>query len=282
MGNNWFLKVKCPAVYNVKDGVIYAINSSLENDYLGSMNFFRSNLENKMDRLVSSLIQRYTFAQQYTDLIFIGRDTIITVGWDKTINISYDGGYTWHLKSNFRIEKSSSNIWLNDSTGFLATDYGRVFKTTNGGITWLPQKYTDPNTSKIETYSLFYIDKSGKGLIYYPISIKYFFNILYTTDHGETFTARADSNFWGLLMDGLQSLVNIGKDYLFIFPGKWSQNHFTLIFTMDSLFNVKSNTLLDSINLRDVRLINDSTIMALAIERRLPKGSDVFDSIDYK
>jgi photosystem II stability/assembly factor-like uncharacterized protein len=71
---------------------------------------------------------------------FLDQDTGFIVGDNGLLLKSYDGGANWNSKiiSNYNFNDFNDVYFLNHQIGF-ACHYGRVFKTTNGGITWNSQ-----------------------------------------------------------------------------------------------------------------------------------------------
>ncbi|MFN8368421.1 MAG: hypothetical protein U0Y96_14380 [Candidatus Kapaibacterium sp.] len=133
---------------------------------------------------VSSLsMERLTKHYFFTQVILKGQDTLIGVGYNNTIFMSPDLGVTWHVISNFSPYWSAK--WLNSKTGFVAgPEVGRIFRTTDGGATWLPQLYNSATNTALTYHTNLYYDSTGFGL---TMGRNLNDTMYYTKDFGETY-----------------------------------------------------------------------------------------------
>ncbi len=134
--------------------------------------------------------ERFNSFAFFTGMAMKGSDSIIGVGYSNTIMLSPNAGKTWKTISNFpyftKFDLGYSQ-WLDDSTGFISRiESGRIYRTTDGGTTWLPQ-YFNPDAHQNNLYiSPFCFEKSGVGFV------KKVFRdatdtVFYTKDFGETY-----------------------------------------------------------------------------------------------
>ncbi|MCX7736820.1 MAG: T9SS type A sorting domain-containing protein [Candidatus Kapabacteria bacterium] len=146
------------------------------------------------DRYIDNLI--------INDLKFISKDTIIAVGNDKLIYMSYNGGKHWELNSLLSgLTSSFFYLFLkNDLNLKIIGAKGKFLSTKNGGITWLPQKNYHPvfvENSSFSTGNLkipYYIDPDN-GFIYgESLWSQIDTNILFTKDGGETLEMKKIKN----------------------------------------------------------------------------------------
>jgi hypothetical protein len=127
------------------------------------------------------------------EVIKLSKDTLIAVGRNKIISTSYDGGKKWILKSNYTDARSFlyfdiSYYSINKPPVFINSDYifnYNRYKTSNGGITWMPPFNSDTIDIKNYESDFYFYDKDGSG-----ISTKNGSDSLYallTNDFGETY-----------------------------------------------------------------------------------------------
>lgn len=130
----------------------------------------------------STLIAWKTFL---TSISFRDRLNGIAVGTKKTIYTTTDGGTSWQLASHL-IPDDNSNapvFFINDTVGWMGSNKEeQVYRTRNGGVTWLPQRRLEPKVylGSIQDVHFrnekigFAISSNGGGL-------------LHTEDGGETY-----------------------------------------------------------------------------------------------
>lgn len=247
----------------------------------------RLNPEEKLDRRINSAV--------YTDFT-VYENNIIAVGKNKLISVSDNYGKTFEFKSNYNgyYDGMGYISFVTDSLIYINNGY-EFYKTMDAGITWLPQKYSDYNSSILTSHpNYFYFDKNGNGFAKYSsINSENDSSALVTYDYGENFIKTDKPEF------------NIPKPYYFIPNGMDSKNGFDLgdkfIFiingvkleTGDYNYTVirydKSLNLLDSINLNTDKIanvikINDDNIIALVLQTSGTNTADengISDDYEY-
>ncbi len=145
-------------------------------------------------------IKRYIRWTKYIDFkdFVINDDTIIAVGSNKLISVSYDKGKSFEFKSFFDgvyVGLYNNISILNDSLIYVINGY-QINKTTNGGITWLPQKYRNYNNNTYNTFpDIYYLGSHGNGFAKYRnINTNNDSNALVTKDYGENFIKTNNKN----------------------------------------------------------------------------------------
>ena len=151
-------KIKGPM--KSQDAAIGAYHNKLFNIYtftdtfinnLDSLYFYSyDNTSDTWVRVDNSKYERYIWGLKFTNINFIDQNTIIAVGKDKLIYMSYDGGKNWSLKSSLT-KYGFEDKFFHTGVGITASGF-RFSITTDGGITWLPQKqhikkYVDSHNS---------------------------------------------------------------------------------------------------------------------------------------
>jgi hypothetical protein len=297
-GDNW-IEVGQPSTnykYFVNNNEVYdlRINSNPKWNFYW-IELFKLGMDKKFYKLSKDTIDRFVNLS-ILQCEFINNDTFIAVGYNKTIYLSTDRGISWVLKSNLG---SSSNefgrlLWLDKNNGYYAVK-NQVFKTIDSGITWLPQKYTDTAFKYFKYANNFYIDKTGKGFVFYCSISSYQdsvkdMNFIYTLDSGNTFKYKyiAELKYWGSdlfftpikIKDGYRIILSPGLGATLTF------NTFTHILDLDSNFNLVNSHKIDSIKL--LYYINEKPdlITAFAMENRYPNKNTsltnmIFDSTKY-
>jgi len=191
----------------------------------------------------------------YTRMLRVSPDTLIGVGANKLISMSYNGGKTWKMLSYFR-SSGSDIIILNQDTMYVF-DYLSYYRTTDGGVTWLPQKHLRDNPQlAIAPPKCWYFNKTGKGFLVVETKTSADSNILYTDNFGETYRNYAlDSIYQKLSSNEMGLLFGNGAvvgDVVLFVAGKISSpklNPMVLRYSQDFKF-------LDSIKLKAERIIN--------------------------
>ncbi|MDX9791696.1 MAG: T9SS type A sorting domain-containing protein, partial [Candidatus Kapabacteria bacterium] len=230
---------------------------------------------------------------------FFGTNNIIAVGTNKTIYISDSKGENWKLKSLYK--QYGKHYWLNDQVGFQINTQGQICKTINGGITWLPQIFTDTLIKLTQVSgslgSAFYMNEQGKGFYWFATTTMPLkdttknFNTLYTDDFGETYISIWDWGFKGkTFINEFASqfqveVFEINNSLIMpIVPqkGDITKNNRTFVFDIDPEHNNSKSTKIDSISIVAMTKFEDK-IYALMWERRNP-SKDIpfwFDSTKY-
>jgi photosystem II stability/assembly factor-like uncharacterized protein len=134
-------------------------------------------------------------SEKYTQVAAINRDTIIAVGVNKLISLSYDGGKSWHLRSFFSADQLNqlgsgleNSSFIDENRSYII-NVNSFFTTNDGGITWLPQKL-NPNFPQINTKfpSRFFFNDAGKGYVWLQTSNSADSNVVTTNDYGNTYS----------------------------------------------------------------------------------------------
>jgi hypothetical protein len=285
--DNFILKGKYVENYNVFNNEIYLIKIGKNNSWSVSwLDFYKINNDLTQTKINLDSIDRYVNTS-VRDWKYINDNVIIAVGPNKTIYLSKDGGKNWEIKSyfDFKTKSLSNSIWLNRKNGYF-TNSSQIFRTTNAGSTWLPQKFTDTLISHFNHVNGFYMDSTGKGFAYCgypeynPDSSKRL-NFLFTVDSGNTFKSK-----WILeLIGNTTNQFKISKTpdgYLVIFPfiSLMSHNYSTNFVVLDSNYSIINYRVLDSLSISCLELKNN-VITAFAEEKRFPNSNGGFDSLKY-
>lgn len=142
----------------------------------------------------------------------VREDTIIAVGSNKLISVSYDGGKSFEFKSVFKgsYEGYDNIDILDDSIIFVVIGYS-FYRTTDGGITWLPQHYSHYYYNiYYDTPQIYYFFEDGQGFAKYPvINRNNDSSALVTYNLGENFFKTNDLN---LIVPIYNSFSKIGLD----------------------------------------------------------------------
>lgn len=239
----------------------------------------------KIDRLIFpsySLLEEYLngelsekviFGKQYINAIcFINDSLIIAVDNRKVILKSTNSGKSWNVVSYLNLGNHSANdigpaLYFQTSNIFYIPNsennnqYLQILKTTNGGVTWYPQKGTELRYSS-SSRSIFYNDKKEK--IYIIITstdsldkIKCF----YSDNNGDSFINFPIEKIFG--QNNVDSEI-ISKNYSFddryiiqTMNNKYPHTskgspYKTSLFILDKDFNYLSKVTLDSLLVYDI------------------------------
>lgn len=97
-----------------------------------------------------------------SSITFFDKKIGVAVGFSKTIYRTEDGGIHWNLVSFLADygQRYSSVQFITEDSGFVGGSNGLVFRTFNGGSTWLPQKRVraDISVTGSTVGALFYYD----------------------------------------------------------------------------------------------------------------------------
>jgi photosystem II stability/assembly factor-like uncharacterized protein len=115
-----------------------------------------------------------------------GRNEHSDLNFDYFLLKSKDSGVTWDTIKTFPYPLTSIHF-LNQDTGFIGTENGRILKTINGGPTWLDTKVAENSNS---VYSMHFISNmigfaAGAPGVFIPEGSTSFF-IAKTIDGGDT------------------------------------------------------------------------------------------------
>ncbi|MEJ5285985.1 MAG: hypothetical protein CH6_4097 [Candidatus Kapaibacterium sp.] len=141
--------------------------------------------------------ERYISNLTFTDLAFISKDTIVAVGKNNLIYMSYNGGINWELKS-FLGGYFYVNVFDKDWRAI--GPYSTFYYSANDGVTWLPTrsfyrefndnyKFQDPRNSK----GFLYFKDKNNGVYYFALSFDER-NVVYTKDGGENLLIKSTAN----------------------------------------------------------------------------------------
>jgi hypothetical protein len=202
-------------IYNDKLYNIYTFEDNFINN-LDSLYFYEYDRNGDVwNRIANYNNEYYIFGLKFTSMNFIDNNTIIAVGKDKLIFMSYDGGKTWSLKNS--LTKYGSIKVFPSGVNIAASGF-RFSVSTDRGVTWLPQKQ----------YLRQYTSKSSSNFKYsrpYIISEDFAFTLspsYHTTDTNITIFRNKLQNVYlqnyytGQLKDEYLNVVNIFGN-LFIF-----------------------------------------------------------------
>jgi photosystem II stability/assembly factor-like uncharacterized protein len=126
-------------------------------------------IDNNLSLIGSGDTDFHILSSNIKDVLFINDKIGVMVGYYKTIQITEDGGYNWKLISNLNCKNLSqygTSKWFDDKNGYLAITKNLIYTTTNGGITWLPQKIGDDFTADIEETILFQMENVNNKAFY--------------------------------------------------------------------------------------------------------------------
>jgi len=99
---------------------------------------------------------------------------------------TFNGGSNWNFQkfhADYLILEDGSSFFTNDNTGYLA-NYQNIYKTTNGGLSWLSQYYDNMNSVE----SIYFTSAS----VGYVASLK---GILYTRNGGSQWQIQDNHTF---------------------------------------------------------------------------------------
>jgi len=144
---------------------------------------------NPSDSIERSILFYFSDPTIYQEIINISADTLIAVGNKKLISMSYDGGKTWEMKSYFNgyFQGNENTSILSNNVVYVISGT-TVYRTLDGGITWLPQRFVHYPQFKGLTASSYHFAPTGKG---YVKTITFNLpdtNILLTKDFGENYS----------------------------------------------------------------------------------------------
>lgn len=235
-------------------------------------------------------IERRTKTIEYTDFAVSGNN-IIAVGNSKLISVSSNGGKTFefksHLKNTYRSEHQV-NI-LSDSLMYFIFGH-EFYKSTDGGVTWLPQIFTDYNSTIWIIAPYFsYVDKNGNGFANYrAFSPNSDSNAIVTYDGGENFirTNNPEFNLPHSENDHYVSKgIDLGNKFIIIRePAPFSiEKKVYTFFRYDKSLNLLDSIELDVSNIVNLTNTEDNHLLALILEESGEnKADEEGNTEDYK
>lgn len=240
----------------------------------------------------------------FKELIRINGDTLIAVGNNKLISMSYDNGRTWSLQSFFNayyMGLYASGNWheptfLSDSIIYLthSTHY-EIDKSTNAGVTWLPQRYLNfTHKGGSESFLNYYFDNTGKGFAKTFTIDTADQNVLSTYDFGETYFLDNDSIFHSSENSGFQyyqkNLKGIGIEdtilYFFRSIVKDSlQEPHSILFRYDNYNNFIDSIIIEVDFIKSIVVTKEKNIICLALKengKNNPDSSGKAENYSYE
>ncbi len=185
--------------FQTNGSTIYRIDKiDVLEDYVAYAKLYKYENQ-KLSGISLNGVERYVLSNlQINSLNVFENELIVATGPNKTLYISEDNGKTLNLVS--RIDKSIEFMitkWLDENRGYFVGKSAQIFHTNNGGLTFLPQLFTDRLIYFAgDTYTStagFTIDTNGIGVLLilaFQDKIKdttKMFNCLVTQNFGETF-----------------------------------------------------------------------------------------------
>jgi len=243
--------VNTPFVLN--NGRIYQIFSKelLNSDSLFFYELISGATSGK--RINATGFDRRVRSSVFKGLKFINNDIIISVGANKLICKSSDGGRNWKIISVFNPypRLDNKNLFIFDTLNIRMIDgFFNYYYTTDGGITWLSTKQAPTEMFKLFKYNFswdsnpnyfnFFFD-SNTGISVYSKELSHEKNICYTSNSGETLSVKLDTNFL-YLNDRYQTLPYDQK--LLVFTNNFLTNYGTwfIVWEFDKKLNIVKDT----------------------------------------
>jgi hypothetical protein len=234
-----------------------------------------------IDRTISNTIDN---PYAYSELLHISKDTLIAVGTNKLITMSYDGGKSWELKSFFRGYYNYSyelGSFPSKDLGYVQ-NYKSFYTTRNGAITWLPQMYKNNIPTTGRERSNFFFNSNGLGYIRYITKNPNDTNLLVTKDFGNTYNLYYNDSISHFKYDNTDKYIepnqgiDLGNTILYTMTRKKdTSSYYTIVLRYDTNFR-----LIDTVKLNCRIVVNtirtqDSIIFILGLNY---SGDDTTDS----
>lgn len=126
---------------------------------------------------------------KFTGMTSVTADVLIAVGINKAISVSYNGGITWEVKSFlYTFYEGDDNVTFpSKDLGYIvgSTQY---FRTLDGGITWLPQKFSYFSKLRNSAPNRYYFNSTGQGYLKNITIDSSDTNIIVTNNYGDNYT----------------------------------------------------------------------------------------------
>jgi hypothetical protein len=203
------------------------------------------------------------------DSKFINDETILSVGTNNTIFISYNSGFQWNIVSYAPFHSSTCLKWLNNNYGFYSSYGGQIFKTSDGGATFLPYKIDSDDLFEfnVSQNTIFDINGNGMGYCYHNSGIQHFsdtnriYNFLFTEDYGETWEGK-----W---VDGLIGKKNVttyepGSFNQLFYKGNYYYNLLDRQFNFSKIVKIQPDEFYNKKTKVDWKIIDSSLVYLLA------------------
>jgi photosystem II stability/assembly factor-like uncharacterized protein len=244
---------------------------------------------NQVDRAIRNSSQ--TDQTDFREIINVTKDILVAVGTNNIIVMSYNNGKTWEIKSFF-----NSIVRDIELVSFPSKNIGYVlnslsyFRTVNGGITWLPQKFSDyPQIAPIAPNS-FYFNSSGKGYVKTITKNAADTNILTTNDYGETYSLQYSDSLTHYKYENNSSFgisspkgLEVGN-FILYFISRYVKDstganiYSYTVLRYDKNFRLTDTVVLNCNNIISKTVTDDSSIILLASNN---SGTNQADSMGY-
>ncbi|GAB1430476.1 hypothetical protein MASR2M18_13090 [Ignavibacteria bacterium] len=221
-------------------------------------------------------MSRYSF--YFQEILALTPDTIIAVGKDKCIAMSYDSGKTWNFLSCIKYSNASPSNFIcrNANTMFLFNTFS-FFRTTDGGATWLPQTYTHTfKGNKSANPRNYFLTDKEKGYIVFDTNIVPDANVFATSDNGYTYKSYG---YDSLMLGGslYKNGIKTGERYA-IFTRKPSFTPLNLLLLYNENLQLLDSVRLPFDNAISMTTMPDESILTLGLRTA---GKPTADSDGY-
>lgn len=217
---------------------------------------------------------RYLVKLSLTNLNFISKDTLVATGKYNFISVSTDGGVHWKVISTLPKPTIERNIVrFNDKDAVWINSYFQFLKTTNGGLTWLPQRNYDPTYGKLRLWNFPYFDTVKSGFTFSLTHVVDDTNFCYTDDSCETIKLKNVNELIGYNCNSVDYIKSFDKILMF-FNGFYKKNNYTLIFKLNRNLDYLGRVYFDSTETKYVFSYGD-TLFALC-RNMSSKGNFLF------
>jgi hypothetical protein len=186
--------------YKIEDGEIYFLRTHTGLSYVPKFYIVDSThydadqsyftIINDKDSLERAITFSSYEDNRFTGLVSINKDTMIAVGKNNLIYISYNGGKSWKLRSFFSADQSideESSCFIDENRGYIVANK-IIFTTADGGITWLPQKRMSKTPNTNNSGFIYHFDNKGRGYVRYGVQNSKDTNIIMTNDYGDSYS----------------------------------------------------------------------------------------------
>ncbi len=185
---------------------IYLLYSfSLYDRVIDSLRFYRIDVTNKQAIRIYSKFDRYIKGTKIKNFMLISEDTIIAVGKDKLILMSYDDGKNFEVVSFCKILSSIPVFIFDRLNAKIANPMLLWISTTDGGVTWKPPKNWNEMFIEIDGFydpanyggTAYFKDKMH-GMAYGENSFgETPYNLAYTNDGGDSIALKYEKMIYG-------------------------------------------------------------------------------------
>ncbi|MFA7327196.1 MAG: T9SS type A sorting domain-containing protein [Candidatus Kapaibacterium sp.] len=154
---------------------------------------------------------------------FIDDSTILVVGRNKSLFITYDSGKNWELKS---FVQGVPNKIYDDKMYITGGIYSSI--SNDGGMTYTPQRITDTSachTCRFTDIYQTFISPEGKGFLHGRVQFDNYSNIGFTQDFGRTFQYKSAIEFYSNGFKFATNFALIGDEYYNIMNRKTSSSN---------------------------------------------------------